>query len=267
MEDADWMEMGLVTDTMEWHGSDIEETPLAEKNDEMNTLVKEHSNMIKQTSVDVKIGRQLSRKVNQPVEVTEKTKIVYNKSVWLIAVVTVIALERKNRDDRKEKIMARISNRVEKKTKQRNTNIKKEKEKRRKRRKKEKNNNKNKKPYIQNKNKKYKNKVFLNTTHNKGKYNTSAQNNIKSTIHHIPPNQIKKSSTNSCIHRNTQKTILSNILKMNHGPKKSISQTHPRMHRNKQKTHCYNNNTQLQIHLDKNITHLHKEKTPKNPDL
>jgi hypothetical protein len=46
----------------------------------------------------------------------------------LIAVVTVITLERKNRDDRKEKIVKHISNRVEKKTKQKNTNIRKEKE-------------------------------------------------------------------------------------------------------------------------------------------
>jgi hypothetical protein len=159
--------------------------------------------------------------------------------------------------------VAHISTRVEKKTKQKNTNIKKVKEKKeKKKKKKKKKNNKNKKPYIQNQNKKCKNKVLLITTHNKEKYNTNAQNNIKSTIHHISPNQIKKSSTNSCIHRNTQKTILSNILKINHGPKKSISQTHPRMYQNKQKTHCYNNITQLQIHLDKNITHLSTKKKP-----
>jgi hypothetical protein len=81
MEDTDWMEMGLVTDTMEWHGNNVEETPLVEKNDGLNNLAKEHSNMIKRTSVDKKIGRQLSRKVNQPVGVTEKIEIVYSKSI------------------------------------------------------------------------------------------------------------------------------------------------------------------------------------------
>jgi hypothetical protein len=76
MEGGDWMEMGLTIDAMEGHGSDAEETPPAEKNDGTNNPAKAHSDMIKQTSADKKIGRQLSRKANQPVEVTGKIEIV-----------------------------------------------------------------------------------------------------------------------------------------------------------------------------------------------
>jgi acyl-CoA hydrolase len=93
--------------------------------------------MIKQTSLDMKIGRQLSRKANQPVEVTAKIVTIYNKSVWLIA-VTTLEKKLKNRDNRKGKIVACISTRVEKKTKQKNTNIKKVKEKKEKKKKKKK---------------------------------------------------------------------------------------------------------------------------------
>jgi hypothetical protein len=186
----------------EWVGvdRDVGGVPLTEKDDWPNTPAQTNTEEDRKYIVEPAQSRALDSEGELIVAISDRPE-----GELIVAISNRLALNHENKAELKLVPMfndmtvgAKISTKS-KKTQKINTKTK---------GKRKKKNNKN--IYIRNKkhrNKKTKKKVFLNTTHNKEKYNTNIQNNIKSITYHVSPNKLKNTIANSYTYHNKQ-TIL-----------------------------------------------------------